>query len=681
MNDDYLKFSSDDDLESSFSFDGSFGDILASLNVKLPSEDDTVDLLSQFSGPGLLDETDSFKSADASAAPAAAVPAAAQSEAKPAPAPETAAVKEALDPGSPSIEAASNIPSQTQSAPAPSMGKKRRSSKQPDSAPFSSSTADSVKKVPVEPKRDRSEKQEKKGSAAAEKRAVSVDSEKTAPETGKRKPEPEKPGKRSKGSRQANRTELIEEDDWAPYEARLKKKKRRFCWGMAIYILLFVVLAAVGVYYLHGYIDAYERSRPEHYMDRLMQSMSDEDWYAVMLENFQIPVNEFEERAAVEKAYEGAIVDPESDIVYRKKVGEYSDAEPVYTIRSGGNDIMLLHLLPDETRPAGYGFYYWKPGEIEALANGTGLKSVSLEIEAPENVTLLLNGKPIAASYVIDDQVSYPLSDLEKRFSSNPHKLRYRVDGLYLDFVLQTEDGTVLEPVEASEQVFYFQLDQKERWSFSVSAMSDMTVMVNGAELKPEEAAYSEAYPVLKASRVGSFVSEIPTICTWRYRDLYSQPEIRAFGPDGEELTPEITAEGMYVFRYQPSQELEEQFKDRALGFLNAYIKYGVDDKNNTDSNYYRLVNYVLKDSELRNFFYSSYIGGIHWASVKSYTIDDIGVKDFIRHGDNCFSCVAYFKMTQDTYYETQVVETAYVLVFVKSGNAWWVVDMDDSIG
>ncbi len=499
------------------------------------------------------------------------------------------------------------------------------------------------------------------------------DSEKKA-NTGKRiagKKKTETPSAAEAGQEKG---EKQEKGDWEPYREKLQKKNRHFTVALVIYILVFALLAAGGVYFLNGYLESYEKSRPVHYMERLMQNFTDEDWFALMLEHFDIPISEFENVEDIQAAYEEAIIDPNSEIKFRKKIGVYTDEEPVYAISAGSRDIMLFHLESDKTRSAGNGFYYWKPGDIEVLANGSGLSSATIEVEAPKGAALLLNGKPVSDRYIVDDHVPYTLSELEERFSEHPFKNRYEISGLYLNYELKIGDS-ILEPYDESDNHYYYRVDADHTYSLKITAMSDMTVTVNGAELLAEDAVFQEDYPVLKG--LSAYVESVPQIYTWKYSGLLTEPQITATDSLGKSLEPKVNEDGSYEFSYQPSKELEESVGPRALEFMKAYIKYAADDGNNTDSNYYKVVSYVLKDSDLRTTLYSSYIGGMHWGGVLSYTVNDVGVRDFISYGENCFSCVGYFDITQVTHYETKSINNVYTLIFVKSGGTWYAVAMN----
>ena len=55
-----------------------------------------------------------------------------------------------------------------------------------------------------------------------------------------------------------------------------KRSKRRFILGMVLYALIFMAIAAGGLYLLWQYMDAYEYSRPDSAMDRYMETLDEE---------------------------------------------------------------------------------------------------------------------------------------------------------------------------------------------------------------------------------------------------------------------------------------------------------------------------------------------------------------------------------------------------------------------
>ena len=61
--------------------------------------------------------------------------------------------------------------------------------------------------------------------------------------------------------------------------SRRRRSQRRWRAFLLIYSVLFLALGAVGCYFLYQYADAYEQSRPELVMDKLMADTGEDQWF------------------------------------------------------------------------------------------------------------------------------------------------------------------------------------------------------------------------------------------------------------------------------------------------------------------------------------------------------------------------------------------------------------------
>lgn len=123
-----------------------------------------------------------------------------------------------------------------------------------------------------------------------------------------------------------------------------------------------------------------------------------------------------------------------------------------------------------------------------------GLESVALEIDAPPETEVFINGVALGQAYQTGEIPCPGLTELESRFETVPHYVRYRVDAMYGSVSVTDSQGRELAPEgESAEGLVRYVVPAEETYSFTVRAPEGVTVSVCGAQLDPAEAVSSRA--------------------------------------------------------------------------------------------------------------------------------------------------------------------------------------------
>ena len=459
-------------------------------------------------------------------------------------------------------------------------------------------------------------------------------------------------------------------------ERKIRRGQRRWRTFMAVYSVLFLLLGAAGCFLLYRYADAYEASIPEHVMDGLMRSTSQEEWHDYIRQGVALPDSPYEDSEAIfEEYYNTAIRD--KSLTYWKYMDEYTANTPVYKVRGGGLDLCLVRLIPKGHNAAGFGRQLWQLGEVESILKLNNLESVTLEIDAPHDQTVYLNGVAVTADYLTDQEVPAPdMTPLEKRFTVPPTFSRYRIENMYGDIEVTDADGRVLPPNRDPETgVLRYVARESDLHSFVVQAPETLTVRVNGAVLTEEDAIRVDdgVLTRLSAYTGGKGYKTL----TFSFDGLYSEPEITAVDARGTELTPLVDPKGKLYFFPPNNNGLAVKVKGRVEEFFQRYIDYSSRAFNAGRHN--ALLECILPDSDLYKYVRDSRDAMI-WASATEVHYDELEFTNFCPVGDSCFTCTIRYKADfQATTWHNRYsydLQNAYELSFVRRDGVWYAAAM-----
>ena len=457
-----------------------------------------------------------------------------------------------------------------------------------------------------------------------------------------------------------------------------KRYGKRMSFGvkLLIFALVLLLIGAAVCFLLYRYSAVYEISRPEITMDSLMNEKSKQDWIDSARLSLNLDVSEFEDQYDIFDGY-FANISEDASIAYRKEITQSTDDCAVFVVTYGGANLCRVTLAADESAKLSFGRHLWKVDSIKAADILKSLVHASVSIEAPADAKLFINGKPLSGKYITDDCIAFPdMTEIESHFVNVPHGVRYFVDALYGEIKVTDSFGReILPSADSTETDVRFEIIPEKENSVYISAPEDVQVILNGYELKAENALKSDL-GLLKNVTDYTDGAEYKTVA-YSFDDLYSVPEVKAFDASGKELTPVCREGGRYAFFHSNDEALEAEVIDAAKGFFNAYIEYCANAYEIT--RYTRAINKVLRHSTLYKYIAESNEGMI-FASKTSTSYNELEFGNFSRVGDRCFVCTVSYSadLTAKTWYEeySYELENAYEISFVYDNYVWLATDM-----
>ena len=440
-------------------------------------------------------------------------------------------------------------------------------------------------------------------------------------------------------------------------------RKFLLCWT------LFLLLAgAVGCYCFYRYASVYERTQPSLAMDELMTQDKDE-WKQKLHDSVASDDFEFEDRSALFDDYFESYARDE-DLQYRSDLGESNDEQSVFVVYAGRKPLCRVYLRP-KAGTKHYRRSEWELDRLDANEFLRGLRPVTLEIDAPADAQISLNGIVVGPDYLCPDPVNGPYtSELELRFDSPAPYVRYRVKELFGE--LSVEDGAQRAFIQAdtgNEQLVRFILDQRGEHSFHVEAPDAAIVTVNGAVLGAEDAD-PVSYSLFRGLEDYADGKDWQIVC-YHAEGLYAEPEISAELPDGTPLTPFPGSNGTLYYLFPEDKKLPDGVREAAEGYFKAYIDYSTA---GSGRGHYQLLAHILPDSELYRYVKDSK-EAMGFSSSTEIDFQALNFENFHMLNNNCFFCTVSFQadLTTNTWHEdlNYDLQTGYQLVFVKKDDVW----------
>ena len=424
------------------------------------------------------------------------------------------------------------------------------------------------------------------------------------------------------------------------------KQKGRFWTGYLIFVLAFLVIIGAGLTVLWLRMDAYERSRPYRPMDALMASTSADGWRSQL------------SNAGVESSFLDTLDFGAAN--YTKKLGDYSDEQPVYSIRFG-KKTMLTAILR-EGAALRFGFHAWEVDSLTLVPSG-------LTVFVPENATLKRNGVPVGEECIAARNAqSVELGPLESGRDDIPGLTKYVLDHCYAADGITVTDavGNTLElGMQKGKSYYYPPLTP----GYVIEAPSDVTVTVNGLELTEENAEITRV-PLEDFDGLGDSVPVHPADVTYVIDGLVAVPEVQAAFADGSPLTPVEVTEDRWTFRLMPDRAFGAAQEEYILKVFDAYIAFLGNRNGDLNGNYRRYLAYLVPGSEAASRAEKS-LASLYWVQGRDTTLEAVTVGDVMCYGDACFT--AWLDFTRRLL-DGGEDNASYLFLFVRYNNEWRVV-------
>lgn len=450
----------------------------------------------------------------------------------------------------------------------------------------------------------------------------------------------------------------------------LKKQRERsiFKIGFALYLVILAVLISVGLAVFYRFMDAYENSRPERQVEKLLDGKGPE-WVDELLAGC---ATEFEDAGTIRSTlFDKGVSDSFS---FRKRVGEYSAETPVYTVDAGGVSFARVELCG--ARDGSFGFTQW---EVKSVTAALDMESAGkIKITAPSDAAVSVNGIVLDEEYITEARVEYPgVGAFEAGVETTPHRKTYTVDGLMLTPEIEvTRDGRPVEMTE-SERGSYVYGKAPEFTAFAeAAAPSDASVYINGILLTADHLT-GESVPYSLLDDAMGYASPMADRVVYRVEGLSKAPTVEARSQDGRTLPVEYTDGGRVVFDYPASDVTAAECSGWTEEFVRAYISFTAQGYVNTDANFRALAGAYLMNGSAAYDYMLAFKEGVKWNNPYDVTYRSLKLEDFIPYGDNCFSCRASFDVTFSTYGIENRYSGRLRLLAVRASDGWRIAGME----
>lgn len=227
-----------------------------------------------------------------------------------------------------------------------------------------------------------------------------------------------------------------------------KKRMSGFARGMLLYVVLFVIVAALGLSFFYSFIDNYEKTRPNRVMERFLSTLNDAQ-IERMSSGFLAEVNtDFCDINSVR----ALITDRTANASFVKQMAECTDTKTVYVLKDEGGQFGKVVLTLGENTFHGL-LANWQPtaGELDF---SNYLKE--LELSVPAGYSVELNGFPLSKGYIADDKTEYELLAEFYGDFDMPYMVSYHVDGCIgdLNVTVKDEAGNILDETQLNEEYY-----------------------------------------------------------------------------------------------------------------------------------------------------------------------------------------------------------------------------------
>ena len=575
---------------------------------------------------------------------------------------------------------------------------------------------------------------------------------------------------------------------------KLKKKEKQLPLFWRVFIISVscaLALIIVGASLFALYMSQYENSRPETLISNYIDSLGEDGLAEYIINNFPENTGNF---STVDQVVSEVIMPTlKNSIRYEKRVGEYSDDQPVYTLIAGERKIARISFTPEGKTL--FGFNKWGEAELEyeadfsdlhydalyikvpggasvtfegnrltssyiertekysgpsseyekpvklpicevynagegygdpnivvfsgdnqlqvmsaSIDEETGIKTISysfppsrlhsLTFIVPSDAIVTVNGKTVTSDFITESNLPYPSADKWNADSdsapyipspsadkwnidsdSAPYRVKYFLDGLVtvgIEFSVSAYDGTVLTPVSSDEEsgIYEYEYPSELLRTAEIYAPEGSSVTLNSVELTASELIGNGAVPN-EIESIGQLITNPERVCVYRVGGLYSEPKIEITDKSGKKLTITAAENMIYSFDRESSDELMEAHKAYVEQFTDNYIKYYTDGRIYIEENFENLIlPYIQPDSEAYKYL-SIVFDSLAWREKSTVSEKNISSHDYIRWGDNCFSCnvdfmIKYYNPNSGAYEEENVKDWQLFFVNTTGGENGW---------
>ena len=204
-----------------------------------------------------------------------------------------------------------------------------------------------------------------------------------------------------------------------------KRQSKKFKNFLKIYAIVLGIAALLCWLILYSFIKDYEQGQPTSEMDIIAENFTSEK-IDKFIKDSGIKVSKFESNESVSAYLKDKVSN--TKISYKKKVGEYSDSNPVFLVYADDNAIAKVFLK--ENGKNFHKFTKWKLSNIEFGSMDKKSKNSDITISVPKGSSLTVNGVEVDASYISEDDVKITYCQHVGDFVTEPLTTKYTIPGL-----------------------------------------------------------------------------------------------------------------------------------------------------------------------------------------------------------------------------------------------------------
>lgn len=451
---------------------------------------------------------------------------------------------------------------------------------------------------------------------------------------------------------------------------------KRWAKILLIWAAILLTIGLIICIVLLKYASIYDQTRPEPIIDELINRMTFSDWYNAAIKNCSFEVNEFENPTDLYVSYIQDSKIDESKITYRKEVTLSDENKTVYSIRSGISAIANVTLIPDDTRNYGFGRHTWKLGYISAPNIIKNINSVTVNIYAPTDSTIFVNGIEVDSKYVVDYKASVPgLNKFETNMKTDLNYIKYDLGKMYGKIVVIDSTGEEISATENNDGSVSYIVRPDELINVKITAPDDVDITINGLIVDKSEGISSNTLfkDILQYTEGDEY-----SVVTYSFSDFIKEPDVKAVDKDGNVLVPIVSGNKRYSFMHLNEPATQAQFQEVVQSFFEKYRLYATSVYNSGTAG--SLLNRCLRHSELYDYILNSE-DTMYWTTAIKTTYSDVTYDNYSMVGDRAFVCAVKYRIEQTStdWNETteKYLDYAYELVFVKSDEMWLCAKME----
>jgi len=307
--------------------------------------------------------------------------------------------------------------------------------------------------------------------------------------------------------------------------------------------------------------------------------------------------------------------------------------------------------------------YLFMPGE-----------TYSVTVKAPSNANVAVNGYLLTEEYIVDLKQYEDVLEEEKGTEGLPCEVTYRIDGMFGGAEVKADlDGTVLELIE-NDNNYSFAYPEEAKYSISVRVPKGSTLYIG--EQKVDESRIHSEIDMPRLEGLESYIGELPKMTLYSFDGLYIMPSFSASGSEGNLDVYYESFSGkngeIDFARFSNS----EHDTEKLLELLKLYVKYTAYGNQDTQQNYEALLPYVISGSPVAKIFRES-LESVKWNSAMTdIKYNDIGVRNFVDYGDNCYTCELYCDVMLSRWNNQRQYVSSWDVTCVKTSDGWLVWEM-----